>query len=98
MLARELDADLFVMATDVDAVFTDWGTPEAKAIHTANPRRAGAQVSRRLDGAKGRSGLPLRRAPGKKAAIGALADIAAIVRGEKGTILSKDFEGLTWHV
>ena len=37
LLARELDADLFVMATDADAVFTGWGTPEAKAIHKASP-------------------------------------------------------------
>jgi hypothetical protein len=29
-------------------------------------------------------------------AIGALADIPAFVRREKGTILSKEFEGLTW--
>src|SRR4051794_30573528 len=27
LLARDLDADLFVMATDVDAVYRDWGTP-----------------------------------------------------------------------
>ena len=27
LLAEQLEADLFVMATDVDAVYTDWGTP-----------------------------------------------------------------------
>ena len=37
LLARELDADLFVMATDADAVFVGWGTPEARAIHRASP-------------------------------------------------------------
>ena len=37
LLARELDADLFVMATDAEAVFLGWGTPEARAIHRANP-------------------------------------------------------------
>ncbi len=37
------------------------------------------------------------KATGHSAAIGALADIAAIVRGEKGTIISKEFEGMTWH-
>src|SRR3954463_14864104 len=31
LLAQELDADLFVMATDVDAVYTDWGTPQQAA-------------------------------------------------------------------
>ena len=29
LLAREIDADLFVMATDVDGVYEGWGTPGA---------------------------------------------------------------------
>jgi carbamate kinase len=28
LLAREVGAELFVMATDVDGVYTGWGTPE----------------------------------------------------------------------
>ncbi len=32
LLAREVDADLFVMATDVDAVYADWGTPQQRAL------------------------------------------------------------------
>ena len=31
LLARELDADLFVMATDVDGVYVDWGKPTQRA-------------------------------------------------------------------
>ena len=34
---------------------------------------------------------------GRAAAIGALADIEAIVRGEKGTLVSETFQGMTWH-
>ena len=30
LLAREVAADLYVMATDVDAVYADWGTPEQR--------------------------------------------------------------------
>ena len=37
LLARELDADLFVMATDVDGVYTDWGTPAQARIERATP-------------------------------------------------------------
>src|SRR5712671_3381741 len=29
LMARELGADLFIMATDVDAVYPDWGKPDA---------------------------------------------------------------------
>jgi hypothetical protein len=34
---------------------------------------------------------------GRTSAIGALADIPDIVRGKKGTLISKQFAGLTWH-
>ena len=37
LLARELDADLFIMATDADAVYLDWGTPQARGIKRAAP-------------------------------------------------------------
>src|SRR6185436_5055133 len=37
LLARELDADLFVMLTDAEAVFVDWGKPTQKAIRRGSP-------------------------------------------------------------
>ena len=38
LLAEDVNADLFVMATDVDGVYLDWGTPGAAA---AGPGDAG---------------------------------------------------------
>ena len=32
LLAREVEADLFVIATDVDAVYLDWGKPEQRKL------------------------------------------------------------------
>ena len=32
LLAREIDADLFVMATDVDAVYEGWGTADQRRL------------------------------------------------------------------
>src|SRR4030095_6666109 len=32
LLARELEADLFVMATDVDGVYRDWGTASQRRV------------------------------------------------------------------
>jgi len=32
LLARELEVDLFIMATDAEAVFVDWRKPAARAI------------------------------------------------------------------
>src|SRR6267142_4388142 len=37
LLARDLDADLFIMLTDAEAVYTDWGKPTQKAIRRASP-------------------------------------------------------------
>ena len=37
------------------------------------------------------------RATGRTAAIGALADIEAIVRGEKGTLVDGRFDGISFH-
>ncbi len=98
LLARELDADLFIMATDADAVFTDWGKPEQRAIHRASPE--GLQDYKFPAGSMGPkvdAACQFARGPGKKAAIGALADIEAIVRGERGTIISSGFSETTWH-
>jgi carbamate kinase len=44
LLARELDADLFVMATDVDGVYEGWGTPQSRKLDEVAPEqlRAGS--------------------------------------------------------
>ena len=86
------------MATDADGVFVGWGTPEARAIHKANPRRSPSyQFPAGSMGPKVEAACRFAEATGRTAAIGALADISAIVGGVKGTIVSKDFSGITWH-
>src|SRR5512140_142750 len=42
LLAIDLHADALVIATDVDAVYADWGTPEQRAIRRASPTELGA--------------------------------------------------------
>ena len=98
LLARELYADLLIMATDAEAVCTDWGKPSQKAIHRARPDDfkqfsfpAGSM------GPKVDAACHFARMGGRTAAIGALADIAGMVRGERGTIISESFAGLSWH-
>jgi carbamate kinase len=98
LLARDLDADLLIMATDAEAVFVGWGTPEAKAIHKASP----AAISKHKFpagsmGPKVDAACRFAMATGRTAAIGALEDIPAIVRGEKGTLIGRNFEDMTWH-
>jgi carbamate kinase len=38
LLARELDADCLIIATDVAAVYLDWGQPSQRAIGKVTPR------------------------------------------------------------
>ena len=66
LLAREIEADVFVMATDVDGVYLDWGTPDARRLERTTPARAPRpRLPRRLDGAEGRGGVRVRRADGR---------------------------------
>jgi carbamate kinase len=91
LLAREVDADVFVMATDVDGVYDGWGTPEKRRIDRITPAELRAR-----DFAAGSMGPKVEAAAqfvertGKRAAIGALADIEKIVDGTAGTSVVPD--------
>ena len=65
------------MATDVDAVFLDWGKPTQKAIHRSLAATASMQYSFPAGsmGPKVEAACHFAEATGKAAAIGALADI-----------------------
>lgn len=91
LLAEELDADLYIMATDVDGVYLDWGTPNARPIKRATPDELEAyDFAAGSMGPKVEAACHFVRATGKRAAIGALADIEAIVAGEAGTNVVKE--------
>jgi carbamate kinase len=86
LLAREVGADLFVMATDVDGVYTGWGTPEQRKLDRVTPSEL-----RELPFAAGSMGPKVEaavrfvEATGNRAAIGGLNEIEAIVDGHEGT-------------
>lgn len=95
LLARELGADLFVMLTDTDAVYLDWGTPATRAIRRATPASladigfAAGSMGPKVDAA-----CAFARVTGKNAAIGALEDLSRIIAGEAGTTISPDGDGM----
>ena len=72
LLARELEADLFVMATDVDGVYADWGTPDQRRLDRVTPEELDAmELPGRIDGPEGRRGRassPRRPASGPRSA------------------------------
>jgi carbamate kinase len=86
LLAGDLDADLFVMATDVDGVYKGWGTPDQRRLDRTTPAELRAQpFAAGSMGPKVDAALRFVEATGKRAAIGALGDIEAIVDGVAGT-------------
>ena len=85
LLATSLHADAFLMLTDVDAVYADWGTPSAWPIHRASPetmlRRAFAAGSM---APKVAAACRFVQANSGFAAIGSLSQAAEMLRGESG--------------
>jgi len=86
LLAEDVRAELFVMATDVDGVYVDWGKPEQRRLDTVTPgdlsRHAFAAGSM---GPKVEAAARFVTKTGRRASIGALADITEIVGARAGT-------------
>jgi carbamate kinase len=97
MLATSLGAGAFLMLTDVQAVWENWGTSEARAIKLASP----AAISK-LDfpsgsmGPKVEAACEFAQATGGIAGIGALEDAAAILRGDAGTLITGGTDGIDY--
>ena len=98
LLARDVGADLLIMATDAAAVFIGFGTPQQRAIAAANPDAllagyeaefaAGSMLPKVI------AACDFARATGKPAAIGALADIDAMLAGTAGTRVTTAVTGV----
>jgi carbamate kinase len=86
LLARDLEADLYVMATDVDAVYRDWGTPEQTRLDRVTPEELAAmEFPAGSMGPKVDAAREFAAATGKRAAIGSLEQIDGLVAGTAGT-------------
>ena len=86
LLAEDVAADLFVMATDVDGVYVGWATPQQRRLDRATPEElADYQFAAGSMGPKVEAASRFAAKTGKRAAIGSLADITDIVAGQAGT-------------
>jgi carbamate kinase len=94
LLARSLHADAFLMLTDVDAVYTGWGTPEAAPIRRIAPADLDPRTyAAGSMGPKVAAAKRFAEADGGFAVIGALADAARMLAGEAGTLVTRDQAG-----
>jgi carbamate kinase len=95
LLARDLRADALAIVTDVDAVYSDWGKPEQRAIRRATPEAlAGTEFAAGSMGPKVRAACIFVEETGGLAAIGSISDTPALLRGEAGTIVTREADGL----
>jgi carbamate kinase len=86
LIAATIDADRLVIATDVDAVYADWGAPSQRALGEITAAALARQTfAAGSMGPKVRAACTFAGARGRIAAIGALEQIAALVAGEAGT-------------
>jgi carbamate kinase len=91
LLAVELEADALVIVTDVDAVYSGWGTPEQRAIRRATPEAlARSEFAEGSMGPKVKAACAFVEQTGRVAAIGSITETAALVRGEAGTTVALD--------
>jgi carbamate kinase len=93
LLARALNADCLVIATDVTGVFLDWGKPTQRAIRKVTPHALSA-----VSFAEGSMAPKVQAActfvlaaeKGKRAFIGSLDQIQEMLAGTAGTEVSRD--------
>lgn len=93
VLSEALGADMFMILTDVPAVYDNYGTDEQCEISRATPEdlldkgfAAGSM------GPKVEAACQFVKSTGGVAAIGRLADAQEIIAGKAGTIITKDGE------
>jgi carbamate kinase len=98
LLAEQLESDLLVIATDVNAAYIDYGKPTQKGIAQAHPdelERLGFAAGSM--GPKVQAACEFARHTGKVAVIGSLSDIEAIVQGKAGTRVSTATPGISYR-
>ncbi len=91
LLAEQVGAALFVMLTDVGGVYLDYGGKDQRMIAGARPEMLAAHAAAFQAGSMGpkvAAAIAFVQHTGQPAAIGALDDLADMIAGEKGTIIS----------
>jgi carbamate kinase len=92
ILAQQLDAEVLMILTDVDAVYEGWGTPSARPIRCMTLNDVAELVA---SGGVNEGGMKPKveaaagfvRAGGRRAIIARLSDGPAALRGEAGTTI-----------
>jgi carbamate kinase len=99
MLAAQIGAEMFVMLTDVDGVYLDFGTDHARMVASTCPQALEAHDAAFKAGSMGpkvRAACDFVTSTGKIAGIGQLADAIAITQKNAGTIITTEYSGISY--
>jgi carbamate kinase len=89
LLASEIHADLLAIITDVDAVYTDWGTDHQRPLRLTHPGELAAnKFAAGSMGPKVLAACSFVRRTGRPAVIGSIDEAAALIAGEAGTMVA----------
>lgn len=95
LLAIDLEADVLLIVTDVDAAYSGWGTPAERPIRRADPATLRAQgFAEGSMGPKVLAACEFVERTGKRAVIGSMTDTPALLRHEAGTTVTLDVSGI----
>lgn len=99
LLAEGLEADAFLILTDVQAVATNFGQPDSKDIRCATPEAMTAlNFAAGSMGPKVEAAVAFVRNGGKMAAIGSLMQAAEILTMDSGTVITNDVSsGISYY-
>jgi carbamate kinase len=98
LLARDLEAEMFVMLTDVSNVYAGFGTDRQRAIRAAHPEALEAMgFAAGSMGPKVKGACKFVRETGRPSAIGNLSDLEEILEGKAGTLISRDIQGIAYE-
>nr|WP_314741136.1 carbamate kinase [uncultured Haemophilus sp.] len=100
VISQELDADLFIIATDVKAACVNFNKPDEKQIAKASPAALEALAAEFAPGSMGpkvKAVINFVKATGKDAVIGSLSDIKEIVKGNAGTRVTNSIDGVEFY-
>ena len=91
LIAQALQADCMVIATDVAAVYLDWGQPNQRAIGRTTPATLAQHTFPAGSmGPKVQAASQFVTTTGKRAVIGSLDEIEALLAGTAGTQICAD--------
>lgn len=98
LLARQLNADLLLIATDVPGVYLDWGTPAQRRLRRASPDALRSiPFAAGSIGPKVQAACAFATATRRPAVIGSLDDIDRLMSARAGTWIATDIEQLAFE-